>query len=220
VASNGEQTGKFLLQNQSSDPLPILSDAWVDIGLSPSSGFFINDENSSFNFIISNTSWSVPPNIKGFNGDKPSDGLNGYIRNAGPGPLILKHNQVNTPGITIPFFLSSGSNYSISENEILGFKYSSERNRCEISVYDLNAIVPLTPFSEVFLLKEADVSQPNITLILSHKPNLNDFINVFINGVYINSDDLIIVDSNIIIAKSNIEYVVREGMKVTVNYKY
>lgn len=221
AATNGVETGKVLLSNFSQlEPGNYVS-SWKNINLSPASSFFLDDNINSYNFIIENDMWSNnTANIKGFKGENPSDGLIGYLRNGSKQSIILKHNLINEPEITIPFFLSSGLDYQMNPNEILSFKYSKDRNQCELSVYSTEALVPLTAITEVFPLSESDLLQPNITLKLSETPSKSDFMSVYINGVFINPDDLITVENTLIIAKSNIDYPIKSGMKATINYKF
>lgn len=221
AASNGAETGKVLLSNFSQTEPNNFVSPWKNIDLSPVSSFFLDNNTNSYNFIIENDMWSNnTPNIKGFMNGTPSDGLIGYLRNGSGLQIVLGHNRVNEPEISIPFFLSNGLDYQMSPNEILSFKYSKERNQCELSVYSSDALVVLTPITEVFSLSDSDLSQPNITLDLKEIPSKNDFVSVYVNGVFINPDDLITVENILIIAKSNIEYPIKSGMKVTVNYKF
>lgn len=221
AASNGAETGKVLLSNFSQTEPNNFVSPWKNMDLSPVSSFFLDNNTNSYNFIIENDMWSNnTPNIRGFKGKNPSDGLIGYLRNGSRQPIILKHNLVNESEITIPFFLSSGLDYQMNPNEILSFKYSRDRNQCELSVYSSEALVPLQAMTEVFPLSESDLSQPNITLKLSETPSKSDFMSVYINGVFINPDDLITVENVLIIAKSNIEYPIKSGMKATINYKF
>lgn len=83
-----------------------------------------------------------------------------------------------------------------------------------------NANVLKTPISEVFRISEAEASQPNVFISLKEIPNENEFVNVFINGLYVNSEDVLLDGQNLVIARTNVEYGVKEGMQVTVNYKY
>lgn len=69
-------------------------------------------------------------------------------------------------------------------------------------------------------LTTADVAQATITLSLQHVPDVNDFYDLHINGVYVNDDDYMVQQNKIIIAKSNIAYEVQAGMKLTFRYRY
>lgn len=221
AATNGKETGKFLISNYSESEPRNYSSPWYNIDLSPASNFFLDDQNSSYNFIVENDLWSITtPLIRGFYEGTPSDGLVGYLRNGHKEPIILKHNLINDSAVRIPFFLSSGLDYQMNPNEILSFKYSKERNQCEVSVYSSEALVPLKAMTEVYQLSESDLSQPNITIKLKEAPSKSDFTNVYVNGVFINPHDLITTDNILIIAKSNIDYPIKSGMKVTINYKF
>lgn len=221
AASNGTHTGRIKVQ-EASNTIPITpSFAWRNINLIPSSSFFLNDEFNSYNFISSSNSWGgVNPNIKGFNGDSPSDGLIGYLRNGGQEPIVLVHNSPNSQSLSIPFFLSNEANYLIAPNELLSFKYSKSRNRCELSVYN-NSLAPSEPFFEVFTLTDEQINQgDNVTLILKNKPLRGDFVNVFCNGAFINPSGISIVDNIIVMSKTKVDYNFKPGMKLTINYKY
>ncbi|RRJ91533.1 hypothetical protein EG240_05875 [Paenimyroides tangerinum] len=221
AASNGNETGKVLLQTQNLIPPPTISNSWKDIELLPSSNLIFNRDNTSINLITNRNSWGVTiPNIKGFGRSEPTDGLNGFLRNGSSELIVIKHNLLSIPGITIPFFLSSGSDYSIKPNEILSFKYSSLRNRCEISVYDFSAITPLTPKSEVFRISQEHLDSENVVFELESTPSENEFLFVFCNGQLLNNAGISVVENILIIDKKTIEYEFRVGMKITVNYKH
>lgn len=221
AASNGVETGKVLLQPQNYNPPPTISNSWEDVELLPSSNFNFNASSTCFNFSVNRNSWGVTiPSIKGFSAGEPTDGLDGFLRNGGNELIIIRHNSINIPGVTIPFFLSNGADYSLKPNEILSFKYSTKRNRCELSVYDFSAITPLKPNSEFFRISQEHLDAESVFIELKEIPSENEFLFVFCNGLLLNSAGISAAENILIIDKKAVEYEFRVGMKITVNYKY
>lgn len=72
----------------------------------------------------------------------------------------------------------------------------------------------------IYTISEADLLSPNIQFKLPHFPKMEEEITVYINGLFVNPDDYMIVENDIIIARTNIGYDIKEGHKITVNYKY
>ncbi|WP_177764031.1 hypothetical protein [Flavobacterium sp. I3-2] len=220
AASNGSETGKILLPSQNPDSPNTISDAWRDVDLLPTSSVILNKDNASFNLSVNRNSWSTIPYIRGFKNGEPIDGLNGFLRNDSSELITLKHNLLSDPEVTIPFFLSNGSDYNIKPNEILSFKYSLKRNRCEISIYDFCAITPLKPQSEVYRIEKEHLETEKVVFELKNIPSENEFLFTFCNGVLLNPDGINVSDNFIVIDKKTIEYEFKVGMKITVNYKY
>ncbi|WCM42411.1 hypothetical protein MG290_01705 [Flavobacterium sp. CBA20B-1] len=90
------------------------------------------------------------------------------------------------------------------------------------------SIIPISSFTEapkqkqifVHTLTPTDIEQATITLELQATPLLNEFYDLHINGLYVNDDDYIVQDHQVIIAKSNIGYEILAGMKLTFRYRY
>lgn len=72
----------------------------------------------------------------------------------------------------------------------------------------------------VHTLSSADLELATITLYLDHVVDTVEFYDLHINGVYINDDDYMVDQNKIIIARSNIDYELMPGMKLTFRYKY
>jgi|SRR5690554_4385920 len=93
-----------------------------------------------------------------------------------------------------------------------------------ISSVELSDLVPeVQPKQKaihVHTLTPADVSQATITLDLVDVPDVSEFYDLHVNGVYVNDDDYIVQSNQVIIAKSNIAYEVQAGMKLTFRYRY
>ena len=69
-------------------------------------------------------------------------------------------------------------------------------------------------------LSSADLELATITLYLDHVVDTVEFYDLHINGVYINDDDYMVDQHKIIIARSNIDYELMPGMKLTFRYRY
>lgn len=72
----------------------------------------------------------------------------------------------------------------------------------------------------VHTLTTADVAQATITLDLPDTPDVTDDYFLYVNGQFINDDDYLVQANKVIIARSNIEFELVEGMKVTFRYRY
>lgn len=72
----------------------------------------------------------------------------------------------------------------------------------------------------VHTLSSADLELATITLYLDHVVDTVEFYDLHINGVYINDDDYMVDQHKIIIARSNIDYELMPGMKLTFRYRY
>lgn len=72
----------------------------------------------------------------------------------------------------------------------------------------------------VHTLSSADLELATITLYLDHVVDTVEFYDLHINGVYINDDDYMVDQNKIIIARSNIDYELMPGMKLTFRYRY
>src|SRR5690606_18355364 len=72
----------------------------------------------------------------------------------------------------------------------------------------------------VHTLSSADLELATITLYLDHVVDTVEFYDLHINGVYINDDDYMVDQNKIIIARSNIDYELMQGMKLTFRYRY
>lgn len=94
--------------------------------------------------------------------------------------------------------------------------YSKE----EVDQIASDLIQPKQKAIHVHTLTPADVSQATITLDLVNVPDVSEFYDLHVNGVYVNDDDYIVQSNQVIIAKSNIAYEVQAGMKLTFRYRY
>ena len=213
VGSNGQQTGKVLLPANVDNSKHL---EWHQALLNTDTPVEISKEKLSFDLIIAETNEFI-----GFKkiGDLP-DGVFGNVRNDNSVKVKIRHNAVNVFGLDIPIFISNEMDYLIQPNEILNYKYSKARNQIEISVYDVSSFQKLIPKSEVFNLSLQELEQASVFLKLEEVPSVNEFTSIFMNGVFINPDDYLVEENNVIIAKSNIDYDIKVGMKITVNYKY
>ena len=72
----------------------------------------------------------------------------------------------------------------------------------------------------VHTLTNNDVAQATITLTTANVADITDDYSLYVNGQYINDDDYLVQNDKVIIAKSNIEFEVVVGMKVTFKYRY
>ena len=72
----------------------------------------------------------------------------------------------------------------------------------------------------IYVVNNNDMNLPSIEFKLEHTPSQKEPITIFINGLFVNPDDFIISNNNVIIARTNIGYDIKEGNKITVNYKY
>src|SRR5690554_413203 len=94
--------------------------------------------------------------------------------------------------------------------------YSKE----EVDQIASDLVQPKQKAIHVHTLTPADVSQATITLDLVNVPDVSEFYDLHVNGVYVNDDDYIVQANQVIIAKSNIAYEVQAGMKLTFRYRY
>lgn len=221
MATNGQVTGRYKLANDGGDDNGGTFQKWKNVEFFPETSLELSVQNSSFNLEFNPGQWAGEiPNLKGFEKGVAPDGLQGFIRNGGSGPMLLKHNDTKSPNVALPFYLSSGRDYLIAQDEILSFKYTKDRNRCEVSIYN-DAVVPLRPYSEVYVLTERDLSNSGaITISLENVPSQSDFISVYCNGVFINPKGVSVVDNYVLIDRKKVEYSFKEGMKITINYKF
>lgn len=72
----------------------------------------------------------------------------------------------------------------------------------------------------IHVVTNSDLSQPSIEFKLQNVPSIKEPVAIYINGLFVNPDDFIISSNNVIIARTNIGYEIREGNKITVNYKF
>ena len=78
----------------------------------------------------------------------------------------------------------------------------------------------LQPTHEYYTITESDLLNTSIEIKLINFPSLKEPITVYINGLFVNPDDFVLSDNILTIQRTNIGYDIKEGMKVTVNYKY
>lgn len=213
AVSNENVTGKKKLEKTVIPDLTIPY-KWHNVDLKLGTPINISTEKLNFNLVPEDTNI-----ILGFNGEIIPDGIIGSIRNGSDTPILIKNNY-NEDGANIPFFLSSQTDYNLQPNEILSYKYSAERNQAEMTVYSQASFQRLRKKSEVHSLTPAQIEQPSIIIHLQERPNLEEFVDIYINGVFVNTDDFIVEENVVIIAKSNVEYEITNTMKVTINYRY
>lgn len=72
----------------------------------------------------------------------------------------------------------------------------------------------------VHVLTANEISSATITLQLQHNVLIEEDYFLYVNGQFINDDDYLIQNDKVVIAKSNIEFEIVAGMKVTFRYKY
>lgn len=145
------------------------------------------------------------------------DGTFGFLKNTSNLPILLKNNALN---ISMPLNVSTGQDFILMPDGLVSMVYSLASNKFNVIANNASSRVLLIPKSEVFRLTEAEASQPNVFLTLAENPSLNEFVDVYINGIHLNNDDVLIDGVNLVIARPNIEYNIKEGMQVTVNYKF
>lgn len=69
-------------------------------------------------------------------------------------------------------------------------------------------------------LTSVDLAQATITLDLPDTPDVTDDYFLYVNGQFINDDDYLVQANKVVVGKSNIEFEIVEGMKVTFRYRY
>jgi len=73
---------------------------------------------------------------------------------------------------------------------------------------------------ENYVITEDDLLNTSIEFKLINPPSLREPLSVYINGLFVNPDDYVLNVNVLTIQRTNIGYDIKEGMKVTVNYKY
>lgn len=213
AASNGEITGKKKIENFQMPDLTIPY-RWHNTNLELGGSITISNENLNFNLLPVSTN-----TLKGFNGEGVADGIIGNIRNGGDQPILIKNNFTEE-GVSIPFFLSSQTDYNLQPNEILSYKYSAERNQAEITVYSEASFQRLRKVSETHSLTPEQIEQPTFIIQLEQNPNMEEFPDVYVNGILINPLSYVVDENLIIIDKSKVAYSFSSGMKLIVIYRY
>ena len=211
AVSNGLETGRKKVEDFQMPDLA-LPYKWHNTGLILGEPITISTEKLNFNLIPDNTN-----TLNGFNGENIPDGIIGNIRNGSDVPILIKHNYNE---ISIPFFLSSQTDYNLQPNEILSYKYSADRNQAEMTVYSQASFQKLRKVSETHGLTAEQIEQPTFIIHLENNPNLEEFIDVYVNGVFVNPLSYTVDENIIIIDKTKVAYTFSPGMKLIVNYKY
>lgn len=225
--THSELDGNFLYLDQKIEdnipnetPLQAASMGWQTKVLTPGlSQTIVSSPFINLNLSANIDVWQSEVLFSGINNPPADiiDGAFGVIKNASNVPIVLKNNY---SGILIPLNISNGLDFTLNPNSMVSMVYSKTSNRLNVIASDSASNVLKTPISEVFRISEAEASQPNVFISLKEIPNENEFVNVFINGLYVNSEDVLLDGQNLVIARTNVEYGVKEGMQVTVNYKY